>query len=1036
MTTKDRPLEPFTLAPAELADRFTSVARSALGRAHDAWLMSFSRTLAPLKKSTESLAGRIGKIGGGEPSLPEIWSQMEGTFDEYLAWTRQLSVEDSDWFSGLALDAWETESRKTLEDLPAVVKVAVAGRFWEGIPEDSPPIRAWKWAKRRRRGLGRAARRVRNSGRKIIRKPPLPPAQTFRTLNLRELLESELVLPAARILLCEWQRFLQQVAVEFFYLHEKTEAIENESLFRGDPESARVRPDPGTSASIREKVLQHVHELAGRFERIGEFNAASLERFGESWAVAVDAFRKKWEPAGTFALPNRTFGRARNVRSRRRLNADFEKARQAWAQHFCGEKQEWQKDLELCRLQIQTARILIGTLDSVSGRIDRDVVPSLDDTLALIKREAEKIKTFEASSKGELKKFIIAETKALSKDLRQNRLPHVVDALVNADLEALFREFSPRVKEALSGLSEPSLIFRERDLKGLVPASKIDEVPVRALVLSESFPRLERGGEKLLIEVRRVSDEIFREVAEIDQIVDYNSESALSLLEEKKGAEAVEEARRMAGEGLDRAYNQAAGLIAKIRSIASLGSKDLASSSEEFLDRLQDLENSEKIIPMKIRYARTQAKQRILGYGVRAWARTKALFADAIGFARRNVFVHVRAGYLRLRKLSGLTPGELGLEDKLAVFLHRTQIRVDSLPYVYQRLFRIEPLTDKRFYIGRDEEKAQLKDSLLGWKAGRYSATALVGEKGSGKTTVLNDAEADYFAGLPLRKIDLVDTTVQTTAGLFGLLKRVFDRPDAEDLDALERELAAGEEKTVCVLENSQNMFLRTVGGFEAIERFLLFMSRTDAAVLWIVTCTLYSWNYLDRVLQVSKYFKTVVELGALTREETTDLIMKRHRISGYPLRFEIPEPQAQPRKFRKIADPDEQQAFLQGWFFEQLNRLASGNVAVALWFWLGAIKSVGQEGFTVTPFIDLDYSFLHQMGSEEMFTLAALLQHETLTAEEHALIFRQGIDESLLLLNRLLNKKYLTFTEGRFAIHPLLYRPSVAALKAKNIVH
>jgi hypothetical protein len=163
---------------------------------------------------------------------------------------------------------------------------------------------------------------------------------------------------------------------------------------------------------------------------------------------------------------------------------------------------------------------------------------------------------------------------------------------------------------------------------------------------------------------------------------------------------------------------------------------------------------------------------------------------------------------------------------------------------------------------------------------------------------------------------------------------------------------------------------------------------------------------------------------------------MKRHRISGYPLHFEIPEPQAQPRKFRKIAKPAEQQAFLQDWFFEQLNRLAAGNVAVAMWFWLSAIKNIVQEDFTVMPFIDLDFSFFHQMGHDERFTLAALLQHETLTAEEHALIFHQGIDESLLLLNRLWNKKYLTFSEGRFAIHPLLYRPSVAMLKERNIIH
>lgn len=1021
--------------PAEFEEKFTSLANAILGRVIDTWLESYGSSLASFRQSTETLSDRLEKNDGEGPSFSTFWALLENTFDEYLAWTRQLNVGDGDWCSRLFLDIGETELRKLLEGLPVSLDIPIEDSFWETGQEDPSRVRIWKWAKRRQRGFRRTVVRVRNAGRKIVKKPSLSPAPASRTVDLRNLLENELAVPTTRLLLGEWQRFLQQAAVEFCHFHGLTEAIEYDSLFPNEGGPARIRPDPASAASRRENVRRQVTELVGRFSRIEEFRRASFGRLSESWPAIVEAFRKKWDSAGTFALPNRRFGRSRIERSQRRLKTDLEKARQAWLRHFCGEKQEWQKDVELCRLQLLTTRIYSETVEAVSGRIEQIIIPSLDNTVAQITPHMEKIREFKAPSKSDLKNVLINENKSLSKDLRRDLLPVIIDALANAEFDALLQDFPRQIREALNAFPERHEIFQERDLKSLIPASKIDDVPVRALVINEIFPSLIKDSDKLLAEVKRISDELFRDVSQIDQIVDYNLESALALLEEKQGDTAIEEAHRMAGEGLERARNQAVGLMTKIRSVASLASEKLAESSEQFINRLQDLENSEKITQMKLRYARTQAKNKIQGYGVRAWRKIKALFGTALGFTRAT-FRRTRAAYLRLRKLSGLTPRELGLEDKLALFLHRTQSRIDSLPYVYQRLFRIEPLIDKRFYIGREEDKATLKEPLKTWQTGQYAATALVGEKGSGKTTLLNFAIAEYFKGLPLRKADLVDTTIQTTDELFELLKKLFDQPEADTLDGLEREMAAGEEKIICILENSQNMFLRTVGGFEAIERFLLFMSRTNASVLWIVTCTLYSWNFLDKVLQVSQYFKRVIKLGPLTREEITDLIMKRHRISGYPLQFEIPEPRALPRKFRKITKPAEQQAFLQDWFFEQLNRLAAGNVAVAMWFWLSAIKNIVQENLTVTPVIDLDYSFFHQLGRDEMFTLAALLQHETLTAEEHARIFHQGIDESLLLLNRLFNKKYLTFSEGRFGIHPLLYRPSVAVLKVKNIIH
>ncbi|MCI0697071.1 hypothetical protein L0337_34335 [candidate division KSB1 bacterium] len=64
------------------------------------------------------------------------------------------------------------------------------------------------------------------------------------------------------------------------------------------------------------------------------------------------------------------------------------------------------------------------------------------------------------------------------------------------------------------------------------------------------------------------------------------------------------------------------------------------------------------------------------------------------------------------------------------------------------------------------------------------------------------------------------------------------------------------------------------------------------------------------------------------------------------------------------------------------------------------------------------------------------LLHHETLTAEQHALVFHQDVQRSALLLNRLQSKGILITTANGYVIHPLLYHSMVRVLKTRNILH
>ena len=66
---------------------------------------------------------------------------------------------------------------------------------------------------------------------------------------------------------------------------------------------------------------------------------------------------------------------------------------------------------------------------------------------------------------------------------------------------------------------------------------------------------------------------------------------------------------------------------------------------------------------------------------------------------------------------------------------------------IYGSLFKLAPIEDRRFLIGRDRELAGLEQALSDWDAGRFAACVFVGARGSGKTSLLNCATGGAFAG-------------------------------------------------------------------------------------------------------------------------------------------------------------------------------------------------------------------------------------------------------------------------------------------------
>ena len=158
--------------------------------------------------------------------------------------------------------------------------------------------------------------------------------------------------------------------------------------------------------------------------------------------------------------------------------------------------------------------------------------------------------------------------------------------------------------------------------------------------------------------------------------------------------------------------------------------------------------------------------------------------------------------------------------------------------------------------------------------------------------------------------------------------------------------------------------------------------------------------------------------------------------MSSYQLLFQPTDKIVNSRRFKKLSSELAQQTYLQNLFFKQLTELAAGNITVAILLWLRSYVEFSQDRLIFPATIHFDPTFLYQLTTEELFTLAAVLQHDIINAQHHALIFHQDIQHSLLLLNRMANKGFLVQKSNGYQIHPLLYRPVVSILKSGNIIH
>jgi hypothetical protein len=353
-----------------------------------------------------------------------------------------------------------------------------------------------------------------------------------------------------------------------------------------------------------------------------------------------------------------------------------------------------------------------------------------------------------------------------------------------------------------------------------------------------------------------------------------------------------------------------------------------------------------------------------------------------------------------------------------------------ELPAIYRRLFRFTPVEDPRFLVGREDELRALAETRGLWQQGRPVSAIIVGRRGSGKTSLINCAIRRGLEDLPVIRGEFSER-VTTAPEIRLFLAKLAGLTDPEDLERFLRS-----ERRVFIVEELERTFLRQVGCYGAVRELQRLISATCASTLWVLATNEIAFRFLDATVGLGNSFSHRINASTASREDLRQAVLLRHNLSGLRLQFTpLPPPiRATDRlrqRFESDGDPEKM-------FFDALARESSGVFRTAFEIWLGQIDHSTGGALYMKPLQDVDLSaVVRDLEMKDLITLVAVLQHGSLTSEEHARIFQKSLEASRAQVDELMAREIVEPDPTRtgFRVRPEAMRVVLEALYRSNLL-
>ena len=782
-----------------------------------------------------------------------------------------------------------------------------------------------------------------------------------------------------------------------------------------------------------DKLKEHLHEMAER-QKINEvvknFDTKlkvwkeQIERYFEE---SLTLFNTNLTLVNTIELDSTIYSDASLRNSGQNIQIEFKKILNGWRNTQFAQIDDFQVDLELYQLKYSGLTQYFLLKSSYKTRISKTTTDFIDTINADIEAVIRKVES--SQSADDIKDLLVSERIKLHHQLEKKSVPAAVNALYENNFPNLLERLETKIRVQLELMKESRIIYSKETYDAPIPKSNLSHFNPKELVevdligpFSKSLFHL-----KAALNDKISSTEIG--LQDLVGIVDYNLDAAINSAD---GELSLAEIKGIAKEGLDRACSKTQGLADDLQDISELIGVQLKKELDQLNIELLRLTENENITNLRIKLAKAKAIDKTQTYRKELFEKVRNFIPIAIRFGQQK-FNQLKVYSNTLQERIGLTEKSNEMTIELSDFLLQSEKAIKQLPYVYRRLYEIKPLEEEGFFEGRAKEAAKLEEAFNHWEVSTISSAVIVGEKGSGASSLLNQFVRNHSDSNIIRR--KMTTTACSAEAFSNFFDELFDEDTLVNFDRIVDFLNHGV-KRIIILEDIQHFYLKKPNGFEAITLLFELISQTAKNIFWLVSTSTFSWSYFQKTIAIERYIRHKIVLSPLSDEQIIKLIMKRHRVSGYNLKFD--ESQV-PHKdlfstFKKKVDTS--QDGLQKSFFSELNAFAQSNISLALLYWLRSALSFEDNTVIIGKIKNIKFNFLTSLDTNSIFTLHSLLLHETLNVKEHAEIFHQAEKQSRMTLMVLEDSGILVSKDGEFHINHLIYRQVVTVLRNKNLIH
>ena len=583
------------------------------------------------------------------------------------------------------------------------------------------------------------------------------------------------------------------------------------------------------------------------------------------------------------------------------------------------------------------------------------------------------------------------------------------------------------ITEQIETLPDRVGIVRNPNYGQGIRQSEVSYFSPKEFIEFDSLPPFIKNNLLLKSQITDNLNEIVNEFSDYDQIIDFYIDSSISLTNKTDVTE--EQVMAVFIEGLNRSLTIGKRISGLIDNLLNERLGQISDNVNSLIERVEKLDDNDNILNLNAKLIKSKALQKSVEKRKRISVAVKTLFTG-ISMYTRSKFEVLQTSYTEVRKRLKLDKAASQVSSDISNYLSDIQKRIYKLPVIYQHLFENTPIKEFNLFQSRGEEINRLNIAYNDWLIGNYAATMIVGENGSGKSSLLlyfaNDIKLNY------KVIHFyVDRYYYNESDYYNLVKEIFNRNNLDSDKAIEEYINSYSSRRIVIIDGLERVFIRKIKGFYCIQKLLSLIVSTNKKIFWVCSVSLHAANFLNKTISLKDHFDYSIELNSLTTEQIKSIILKRNRLSGYKLNY-IDEK----NNPKQLMAEHEKQKLLEDGFFNELNKFANSNISLSLKYWLESIHTIKADDLYVKSFSVPDFSFLESLNPEKIYTLLLVVIHGKISVNLHAFICNQSTEKSQSTLTILKEDSILIEKGDYFILNGFLYRHVIEMLSIKNLIH